>query len=87
MLKSKDHWLIIDASGALDLTFAKGSCGGCVANVKSAPLGAPVRGGPTGFAAVQVRFWNVVADEKLVSRVPDNGNFGCLGRLWADSIG
>jgi hypothetical protein len=33
-----DHWQIIDASGALDLTFARSNRGGRVANVKSAPL-------------------------------------------------
>jgi len=43
MLESKDHWQIIDARGALDMTFAYDNCGGWVANVKSAPLAA----GPT----------------------------------------
>jgi hypothetical protein len=37
MLESKDHWQAIDASGALDLTFATGIRGRRVANVKSAP--------------------------------------------------
>jgi hypothetical protein len=38
MLESQDHYEIVDASGALDLTFAEGKCGTGGANVKSAPL-------------------------------------------------
>jgi hypothetical protein len=38
MLESKDHQQIVNASGALDLTFASSACGRQVANVKSAPL-------------------------------------------------
>jgi hypothetical protein len=42
MSESKDHWQILDSSGALDLTFAFGRVAKWVANVKSAPLAASV---------------------------------------------
>ena len=38
MLASKDHWQIIDPSGALDLTFAYENRSRQTANVKPAPL-------------------------------------------------